>query len=247
MKVSGVCESSVLFAGSLGVVSKTLSNFSGFSVVSKLLLLRRKSLVSYMECIHGCGIEYCKNHSFPSIITSLPDMSEVDMEEQDYISFLRTTIPIILSSVEPKGYAIFIQTDRKHKGLIDKSYYLTESAYALGMRMMFHKICLIRDVDSNDKYKPTYSHILCYSLKGTPGGSTPDIFHRGDTLYKHGMGTIACTKCLEFLQKHKISHVCDPFVGQGTTLILAKQLGFTGVGIDIDETQIEKCRKNIVS
>jgi len=41
-KVSGVCESSVLLAGSLGVVSKTLSNYSGSSVVSKLLFLRRK-------------------------------------------------------------------------------------------------------------------------------------------------------------------------------------------------------------
>jgi len=43
-KVSGVCESSVLLAGSLGVVSKTLSNYSGSSVVSKLLFLRRKKI-----------------------------------------------------------------------------------------------------------------------------------------------------------------------------------------------------------
>lgn len=203
------------------------------------------SLIMYMEYILGCGIEYCKSKQYeiPAMVTSLPEMSELGMKEKEYISFLRTTIPILLLSVEKKGYAMFIQTDRKHRGLIDKSYYLTESAYKLKMRMMFHKICLIRDVNSNDKYKPTYSHVVCYSRHGTPGCSTPDVFERGDTLYEHGMGDNACRICLEFLQRKHITEVCDPFVGQGTSLRMADDMGFTGVGLDIDESQIEICKR----
>ena len=52
--------------------------------------------------------------------------------------------------------------------------------------------------------------------------------------------------CLQFLKNKGILEVADPFVGQGTTLIVAKKLKFTdGIGIDNDPDQCEKADKNI--
>jgi len=201
------------------------------------------------EILQRDAHEWCQEHmgTVPAIVTSIPDMSELDMNEADYILFLRESTNRILQCLTDKGYAIFIQTDRKSKGLIDKSYHISDEAIRIcGFRMMFHKIALIRGVDVNDLYKPTYTHILCYSNKGKPGRSTPDVFNRGDVLYKNGAGKEAVLRCLEFLKKQKIETVVDPFVGQGTVILLAIQLGFKGgVGLDIDETQCVLARQNI--
>ncbi len=200
------------------------------------------------EVICSDGIKWCHKNKgqFPAIITSLPEMSEVDMEEKEYIRFFRRAAAAVLDAVTPDGYAIFIQTDRKSHGLIDKSYYITDEAMKLHMRLLFHKITLIKDVDSKDLYKPTYSHVLCYSKTGTPGAPTPDVYARGKTLYANGAGIETVTRCLTYLRNKGINTIADPFIGQGTTLILAIKMGFiAGVGVDIDKKQCEITQKNI--
>ncbi len=203
--------------------------------------------MSYQVINEDC-IKWCNKHKgqLPSIITSIPDMSEINMNEEQYIPFVKKAVNSILDSLLPKGYAIFIQTDRKNKGLIPKDYYITHEAISSNFRMLFHKIALIKDVNCKDLYKPTYSHVLCFSKKGKPGRSTEDVFHRGEVLYKNGAGKDTVIKCLEFLQQQKINSVVDPFVGHGTTLILALQMGFENcIGIDIDKEQCKITQKNI--
>lgn len=41
------------------------------------------------------------------------------------------------------------------------------------------------------------------------------------------------------LNRFNVSSVCDPFMGSGTTLAAAKQLGMTGLGIEIEERYCE--------
>jgi hypothetical protein len=200
-----------------------------------------------MEIIQADALDWCKHNttSHRGIITSIPDLSEVGLNETEYLEFLRQSAKAVLNCLTDRGYAIFIQTDRKQKGWIDKSYYITDEAYKGGFRMMWHKIALIRDVGVSNLYKPTYSHCLCFSKKGTPLRSTADVIHRGKTLYKNGLGYDAVKHCLIFLQKHDIDCVIDPFVGQGSVLLVAKEMGFTGIGIDIDPEQCEIARTNL--
>ncbi len=200
------------------------------------------------KIVNTDALEWCQGHigSIPAIVTSIPDMSEVNMEETEYIPFLRKSAHHILNCITDTGYAIFIQTDRKKRGLIDKSYHISDEAIRLGFRMMFHKISLIRDVDVKDLYKPTYTHVLCYSKEGKPGRSTSDVYDRGSVLYKNGAGYETIKRSLEFLQTQHIHTVVDPFVGQGTVLKVAIECGFTsGIGIDIDAKQCEISRNHI--
>ena len=204
--------------------------------------------MNYQVINEDC-ISYLNKHKkkISSIITSIPDMSELNLNEEEYILFIKKAVVSILESLTPEGYVIFIQTDRKNKGLIPKDYYITNEALSLNFRMLFHKIALIKEVNSKDLYKPTYSHVLCFSIKGKPGRSTEDVFYRGDVLYKNGAGRDTIIKCLEFLKKQKINSVVDPFVGQGTTLILAIELGFDNcIGIDIDKEQCRITEENIL-
>ena len=199
----------------------------------------------------GDGIAWALRHKrqIPAVVTSCPDMSEVtgilpkeeDAKEVAYVRFFRRCAAAALAAVADGGYAIFVQTDRKSHGLLDKSYLITDEAMKAGFRMMFHKITLIRDVNATDLYKPTYSHILCYSRgAGAPGGATPDVFPRGKTLYTNGMGVETTRRIMKFLQSKNVSFIADPFVGRGTTLLIAQKMGFKGgIGVDIDP---EQCR-----
>jgi hypothetical protein len=197
----------------------------------------------------GDGIQWCLKHKkkVPAIVTSCPDMSEVEnilgsgsseSKETNYIRFFRKCAAAALGAVMDNGYAIFVQTDRKSHGILDKSYLITDEAMKAGFRMMFHKITLIRDVGATDLYKPTFSHVLCYSRNGTPGAAVPDVFPRGKTLYTNGMGIETTKRIMKFLQSKDIEFIVDPFVGRGTTLLIAKKMGMKGgIGVDIDKEQ----------
>jgi hypothetical protein len=201
------------------------------------------------QVVCGDGIRWCLQHKkqVPAVVTSCPDMSEVEgvlgngtaaEKEAVYVRFFRRCAAAALAAVSDGGYAVFVQTDRKSGGILDKSYLVTDEAMKAGFRMMFHKITLIRDVGATDLYKPTFSHVLCYSRGGTPGAATPDVFPRGKTLYTNGMGVETTKRIMKFLQSKDISFIADPFVGRGTTLLIAKKMGLAGgVGVDIDKEQ----------
>jgi hypothetical protein len=201
------------------------------------------------QVVCGDGIRWCLQHKkqIPAVVTSCPDMSEVEgilgtgsaeAKEAAYVRFFRRCAAAALAAVADGGYAIFVQTDRKSGGLLDKSYLVTDEAMKAGFRMMFHKITLIRDAGATDLYKPTFSHVLCYSRGGTPGAATPDVFARGKTLYTNGMGVETAKRIMMFLKSKEVDFIADPFVGRGTTLLIAKRMGLAGgVGVDIDREQ----------
>lgn len=180
--------------------------------------------------------------SFDSIVTSIPDQSEVHMPIDEYTEFFKEATRLCLNSVKPKGYCIFLQTDRKQKGLFPKDFYITQEANRLGFRMMWHKIALRKEPGKTDLFRPTYSHMLCFSKKGSPGLATPDVLYHGAITYENGFGIHAVTSVLEFLKVKKIQKVVDPFVGSGTTVALANKLGMNAIGVDIDENQCKKAK-----
>jgi hypothetical protein len=178
-----------------------------------------------------------------SIVTSIPEMDELGISFKDYVPFFRNAAALCLKAVKDKGYCIFLQTDRKYKGWVDKSFLISDEAAKLGMRMIWHKIALRTEVGKTDLYRPTYSHMLCYSKEGAIGIPVPDVVYRGDVTYENAFGIDAVKLVLEFLKKHKIKKIVDPFVGSGTIVALANAYGMKAVGVDIDKKQCKKAKE----
>jgi tRNA G10 N-methylase Trm11 len=90
--------------------------------------------------------------------------------------------------------------------------------------------------------------MLCYSRDGTTGTATPDVIPVSKRTYKNATPPEAARRALEFIAKYsKVKAVVDPFVGRGTILLLAKTLGFSFVGVDIDPDQCAIARQNLSS
>ena len=175
-------------------------------------------------------------------MTSIPEMDEVKLSFKEYVPFFRNAARLCLEAVKDKGYCIFLQTDRKYKGWVDKSYLISDEAQKLGIRMIWHKIALRTEVGKADIFRPTYSHMLCYSKDGLIGIPVTDVVQRGEVTYANGFGIDAVALVIQFLKKHNIKTVTDPFVGSGTVVAVANAMGLNGIGLDIDKKQCIKAK-----
>jgi len=199
------------------------------------------------EIIHDDALRWLRNRKtpIPNIVTGICDMDEIDMTMDKYLEFFKTTASLIFTKMSKKGYAIFIQTDRKYnREWFDKSYMLTSIAIQHGFKTVWHKIVLHRDVDATDLHRPTYAHMLCYSKEGSTGIATPDVVPVSKKLYKNATPMEAAYRAIEFIAKTNKTDttIIDPFVGQGTIPAIANSLGLDAVGIDIDIEQVKKAK-----
>ena len=187
-----------------------------------------------------------KQRGLDAIVTSIPEMDEMDMTLTEYVPFFRRTAHLCLEAVKETGYCIFLQTDRKYKGWVDKSYLITGEAEALGMRLLWHKIALRVDVGKADIYRPGYSHMLCYSKKGKIGIPIADVVYRGEVTYPNAFGMDAVRHVVGYLKKQGVKSVVDPFVGSGTVVAIANAMGMSAIGVDIDKKQCEMAKKLVL-
>ena len=190
------------------------------------------------------ALEWLSTHkNLDSIVTSIPEMSELKIPYNQYVDFLEKAVTLCLQATKPNGYVIFLQTDRKHHGLLDKSYFISDVAHKLGYKMLWHKIVLRKEVGKVDLFRPTYSRMLCYTKNGKVGKVFPDVIHSGETTYTNGFGIDAVKLAIDYLKSHRIRTVYDVFVGSGTTLAVANKLGLNAVGVDNDASQCKKAMK----
>jgi hypothetical protein len=189
-----------------------------------------------------------KQSSIPNVVTGICDLDEMPGYDMDqYLEFFSSIVYLILGRLQSGCYAIFIQTDRKYqRQWIDKSYIITDIARANGVKMIWHKIVLQRDVDATDLHRPTYAHALCYSRDATTGIATPDVIPVSKKIYKNATPPEAAKRALEFVAKHSASKmVIDPFVGHGTIPLIARTMGLSSIGIDIDPGQCAIAKENL--
>jgi len=184
-----------------------------------------------------------KNKDQECIITSIPEMDEVDLGVKEYEEFFRNAARLCFESLTDDGYAIFLQTDRKHHGWIDKGYWITDEARALGFHTVWKKIALTRDVGKADLFRPTYSNMLCFTKKGKVGKTMPDVVLAGEKTYTHAFGLEAVVLCVTYVKEQGIKTVVDPFSGSGTTLAVANALGLDATGVEISKKYCEMSRK----
>ncbi len=208
---------------------------------------RKAKRIPERQIICQDSIPWLETHSkLDSIVTSIPEMDEVNLNLDEYLTFFRKSASLCLNAVKDNGYCIFLQTDRKYKGWIDKSYLISDEANKLDIRMIWHKIALRKDVGKTDIYRPTYSHMLCYSKSGKIGVPSADVVYRGQVTYPNAFGIDAVKTVIEFLKMHKIKSVVDPFVGSGTIVAVANAYGLKSIGIDIDKKQCKNAKKMVI-
>lgn len=190
-----------------------------------------------------------KNHSINNILSGIPDMDELDINDiQLYKNWIEMTVDLLFQKTSEVGYIILIQTDRKVGGQwIDKSTIINNIAQKNQSRLLWHKIVLNRPVGSANLHRPTYSHMLCYSRFSKPGNGLPDVIESGGRLYKNGTPINAVKMSIDYLLSKRSEwnrnndnyDIVDPFVGQGTVVYYAIKNGLSALGIDIDPEQIK--------
>lgn len=183
-------------------------------------------------------------NSLENIVTGIPDLDEVGMTHSKYLLFFKHAVQLIFQKLHPKAYAIFMVTDRKYqKQWIDKSFLIQQIAFEYQIPLRWHKIILLRPVDSTHIQRPTYQHYLCFSKESGPGEATPDVIQCGKKSYKNASCPLATRQAIDFLKLYShFNTVIDPFVGRGTVLKEAQRSGFSGIGIDKDSRQCRLAR-----
>lgn len=184
-----------------------------------------------------------KNGGNSCIITSMPEMEEVNMNIKDYEVFFRAAARACFEAVKDDGYCIFLQTDRKYHGWVDKGYWITDVSRDVGFHTVWKKIAITKDVGKADLFRPTYSTMLCFTKKGKVGKLFPDVIDSGDKTYTHAFGVNAVALCVEYVKDQGIKKVVDPFCGSGTTLAVANEMGLDAIGVDIAKKYCEMARK----
>lgn len=174
--------------------------------------------------------------AWPAVFTSLPDSAETGGPLNDWEAWFRNAAERTIAAVDPGGYAIFYQTDRKAGGaLVSKAGIIIEAAHAVGARVMWHKVSVATFGVS--LFRPGYSHLICVSVSGTSGRATADVFERGPKIYPNATDIAALTVGIDFLKSQGIGTVADPFCGRGSIGYWAAMSGLDSVNIDIDPSQ----------
>jgi hypothetical protein len=172
-----------------------------------------------------------------SVITSLPDVSEVNLKLEDWRPWFEDAAALVMQSIDPQCAAIFFQSDIKHAGQwIDKGALVARAAERVGLGMLFHKIVCRRPPGFAGFGRASYAHMLGFAswpllekharIDVLPdGGSKPGV---------KSMGVKACQDACQFvLDETPTRLVVDPFCGFGTVLAVANALGLDAVGVDL--------------
>jgi hypothetical protein len=179
--------------------------------------------------------------SLPSVITSLPDIEETNLDIEEWKSWFIKIATLIFGRLDKNGFVIFYQTDRKFKGeIINKDYLILNSALRnKKIKPIFHKIVLRQKINSIGLYRPGFTHLLGFSKGKKNNFNFPDVFPAGKMIYKNAMGLNACEYACRFIKNSGVNTIIDPFCGQGSVLAIANKLGLNAIGNDIDVKQCE--------
>lgn len=201
-----------------------------------------------MSIIQGDGLAWmrtCPAEPGTSVITSLPDMSELPQLSSDaWRAWFIDAARAVLSWVPASDMAIFYQSDVLHeRAWVSKSYLVMQAAEAEAAQLVWHKIVCRRPAGTSSWGRASYSHMLCFTRGEVPAvaAASPHVLpDAGATSWARGMGVAACELACNYLRKHTATRrIVDPFCGRGSVLAVAQALDFEVIGIELSK---KRCR-----
>lgn len=185
-----------------------------------------------------------------SVITSLPDLSEVPERGFDgWKQWFGEAARAVLRWTPEPGFTLFYQSDIRHAGSwVDKSYLVQRAAEAEERVLLWHKIVCRLPPGSITHGRASYSHLLCFAHAPHqvkhPGGPdvSPDAGHKP---WSKAMGVAACQQACRFVRDESptTTRIVDPFCGHGTVLAVANAYGFEAVGVDLSTRKVRAARR----
>lgn len=197
---------------------------------------------------HADACEWLReNGKHRAIITSLPDLSELQTNLGGWIRFVIEACEALDSALDEGGVIWFYQTNRKYnRTIVNKHQFIGNEFLQRGYQQLHHKIALARDPGKVDLYRPTFTQLFSFSKSLTAGRATPDVFHRGEMIYPNAMGTTACIKAISYVQAYvDTDTILDPFCGMGSVLAVSNAMGLHAVGVDIDKDMCHMAEKTV--
>ncbi len=183
---------------------------------------------------------------YPAVFTSLPDAAETGQSIEDWRSWFDVAVALTCQVVEPDGFAVFYQTDRRaHGGLQSKSHLVMEASQAVGLRVVWHKI--VTSGMGTSLYRPSYTHLIAVSRRGRAGRPTPDVVAKGTKLYRDATDSAALDVGLDLMGQSDARCVLDPFCGRGSIAAATTRRGWDSISIDIDPAQTRHAVENVAA
>lgn len=181
-----------------------------------------------------------------SLITSLPDISELRLSFDAWQTWFMNAAASVLRSVDDDGVVVFFQSDIRRDGVwIDKGALVARAAGDEKMSLVFHKIVCRLPPGTPTSGRASYAHLIAFSRAPRAlRRATPDVLPDGG--FKpamRAMGVNAClAACRLVLHETSTRTVIDPFCGFGTVLAVANAIGLDAVGVDLSAKMCRRAR-----
>lgn len=192
-----------------------------------------------------------------SVITSMPDLSEMRLEEAGFAevplglprwkAWFVDTAQQIIRWVPEGGVAMFFQSDIRVGGaLVDKGYLVSRAAENEGATVLWHKIVCRRPPGSISQGRPGYSHLIGI-VRGpfeAPRQPGPEVLADAGLMpWSRAMGVDACRLACRYLVENTHTRVVvDPFCGKGTVLAVANAMGLDAIGVELSAKRCKAAR-----
>lgn len=182
-----------------------------------------------------------------SAVTSLPDVSEVNMTLPAWRAWFLDAVQLVVACVPDDGAALFFQTDIKVEGhWIDKGSLVVRAVEDAGAHLLFHKVVCRRQPGQMTFGRPGYTHLIAASrgLRCPDITGLPDVVvDAGRLTWVRAMGVRAAAQAVAFARDHAGARaIFDPFCGVGTTLAVANTLGLDALGVEKSRKRAERAR-----
>lgn len=206
------------------------------------------------EVLHQDAIAWLTAHpAHPgaSLVTSLPDHSELGLPPTRWPEFFAHAARLCLMAVPDDGVAVFFQTDNRSEGRqVSKAAMVLAAASELGVPVLWHKIVLRRPPGTKTLGRPGYSHLLAFSRRAVMAveRSSPDVLvDMGEVDWSHGMGQAAAREAISTIRRASPStnRVLAPFCGRGMALRVANEAGLDALGIELNRKRAEAAARNL--
>ena len=180
-------------------------------------------------------------------VTSLPDVSEVNMALPAWRSWFLDAVKLVVGAVPDESAALFFQSDIKRDGVwIDKGAMVVRAAEDAGARVLFHKIVARREPGLLTLGRPGYTHLIAVSrtMQCPEVLPIPDIITDAGRLpWVRAMGVRAAAHAVRFAKEQAGAKVIfDPFCGVGTVLAVANTFGLNAVGVEKSRKRCERAK-----